>query len=191
MADGRRDDHKNKKIAFVFVDDDQAVFGTLSGNNREVLFKLPSHVPKKPSTDPHRTFTHHQHNMRYIFGCKIRLFARWFFIDAATTLPNVDGFIVTGPAHLIPGFLKSNFIDPCLTAILQEVDDPNPHRINNASDFSDDSPVYDDSLFDVVAATLPPPPPPLEHLKMLLSTRVRLHFFSLTPAVQHIICFLP
>lgn len=175
MADGHnRDDDKQKKIAFIFVDDDMAVFGTLSGNNnREVLFKLPSHVPKKPPTDPQRTFNHHQRKRRYSFGCRIHVFARWFFIDAASNLSTVDGLIVTGPARLVRGLLISNFIQPCLTALLQEVDDANPHRINNASDFSDDSPVYDDSLFDVVAATLPPPPPPLEHLKMLLSTRAQ------------------
>ncbi|CAM8912469.1 unnamed protein product [Rhodiola kirilowii] len=91
------------KFGFIIMDGNGTLFGTLSGNTRDILHKFTVDLPK---------------NVR-----KTAELATQFYINPATSQPNVAGLILAGSADFKTELSQSDMFDPRLQAkILNVVD---------------------------------------------------------------------
>ncbi|KAL6271263.1 hypothetical protein ACE6H2_028174 [Prunus campanulata] len=115
----------DEKFGFIIMDGKESLFGTLSGNVREVLHRYLVHLPKKHARGGQSAarFARIGQEARDNHVTKTAELATNLFIDPATNQPNVKGLILAGSADFKTKLSESGRFDPRLQAkILKVVD---------------------------------------------------------------------
>jgi peptide chain release factor subunit 1 len=113
------------KFGFIVMDGNRTLFGTLSGNTREVLHKFTVDLPKKHGRGGQSAlrFARLRMEKRHNYVRKTAELATQHFINPATSQPNVAGLILAGSADFKTELSQSDMFDPRLQAkILNVVD---------------------------------------------------------------------
>jgi len=113
------------KFGFIIMDGNGTLFGTLSGNTREILHKFSVDLPKKHGRGGQSAlrFARLRMEKRHNYVRKTAELATQFFINPATSQPNVSGLILAGSADFKTELSQSDMFDPRLQAkILNVVD---------------------------------------------------------------------
>jgi peptide chain release factor subunit 1 len=113
------------KFGFIIMDGNGTLFGTLSGNTREVLHKFTVDLPKKHGRGGQSAlrFARLRMEKRHNYVRKTAELATQFFINPATSQPNVSGLILAGSADFKTELGQSDMFDQRLAAkILKVVD---------------------------------------------------------------------
>ncbi|VVA91160.1 unnamed protein product [Arabis nemorensis] len=113
------------KFGFIVMDGNGTLFGTLSGNTREVLHKFTVDLPKKHGRGGQSAlrFARLRMEKRHNYVRKTAELATQFYINPATSQPNVAGLILAGSADFKTELSQSELFDPRLQAkILNVVD---------------------------------------------------------------------
>ncbi|PNX97509.1 eukaryotic peptide chain release factor subunit 1-3-like protein [Trifolium pratense] len=113
------------KFGFIVMDGNGTLFGTLSGNTREVLHKFTVDLPKKHGRGGQSAlrFARLRMEKRHNYVRKTAELATQHFINPATSQPNVAGLILAGSADFKTELSQSDMFDPRLQAkILNVVD---------------------------------------------------------------------
>ncbi|CAN8312106.1 unnamed protein product [Cochlearia groenlandica] len=113
------------KFGFIVMDGNGTLFGTLSGNTREVLHKFTVDLPKKHGRGGQSAlrFARLRMEKRHNYVRKTAELATQFYINPATSQPNVAGMILAGSADFKTELSQSELFDPRLqTKILNVVD---------------------------------------------------------------------
>ncbi|KAK9152968.1 hypothetical protein Sjap_000448 [Stephania japonica] len=113
------------KFGFIVMDGNGTLFGTLSGNAREVLHKFSVDLPKKHGRGGQSAlrFARLRDEKRHNYVRKTAELATQFFINPVTSQPNVAGLILAGSADFKKELSQSDMFDPRLQAkILNVVD---------------------------------------------------------------------
>ncbi|RHN63383.1 putative 50S ribosomal protein L30e [Medicago truncatula] len=113
------------KYGFIVMDGNGTLFGTLSGNTREVLHKYTVDLPKKHGRGGQSAlrFARLRTEKRHNYVRKTAELATQFYINPATSQPNVSGLILAGSADFKTELSKSDMFDPRLQAKLLNVVD--------------------------------------------------------------------
>ncbi|XP_057817935.1 eukaryotic peptide chain release factor subunit 1-3 [Cryptomeria japonica] len=115
----------DEKFGFIVMDGNGTLFGTLSGNTREVLHKFTVDLPKKHGRGGQSAlrFARLRMEKRHNYVRKTAELATQFFINPATSQPNVAGLILAGSADFKTELSQSDMFDARLQAkILNVVD---------------------------------------------------------------------
>ncbi|KAJ4791203.1 Eukaryotic peptide chain release factor subunit 1-1 [Rhynchospora pubera] len=107
------------------MDGNGALFGTLSGNTREVLYKFTVDLPKKHGRGGQSAlrFARLRMEKRHNYVRKTAETATLHFINPSTSQPNVSGLILAGSADFKTELSQSDMFDQRLQAkILKVVD---------------------------------------------------------------------
>lgn len=113
------------KFGFIVMDGNGTLFGTLSGNTREVLHKFSVDLPKKHGRGGQSAlrFARLRMEKRHNYVRKTAELATQFYINSATSQPNVAGLILAGSADFKTELSQSDMFDQRLQAkILNVVD---------------------------------------------------------------------
>ncbi|KAJ4840431.1 Ethylene-responsive transcription factor 13 [Turnera subulata] len=113
------------KFGFIIMDGNGTLFGTLSGNAREVLHKFSVDLPKKHGRGGQSAlrFARLRMEKRHNYVRKTAELATQFYINPATSQPNVSGLILAGSADFKTELSQSDMFDARLQAkILNVVD---------------------------------------------------------------------
>ncbi|MBA0616884.1 hypothetical protein Godav_026371 [Gossypium davidsonii] len=113
------------KFGFIVMDGNGTLFGTLSGNAREVLHKFSVDLPKKHGRGGQSAlrFARLRMEKRHNYVRKTAELATQFFINPATSQPNVSGLILAGSADFKTELSQSDMFDQRLQAkVLNVVD---------------------------------------------------------------------
>ncbi|PRQ22757.1 putative 50S ribosomal protein L30e [Rosa chinensis] len=113
------------KFGFIVMDGNGTLFGTLSGNTREVLHKFSVDLPKKHGRGGQSAlrFARLRMEKRHNYVRKTAELATQFYINPASSQPNVSGLILAGSADFKTELSQSDMFDPRLQAkILNVVD---------------------------------------------------------------------
>ncbi|CAN8293873.1 unnamed protein product [Cochlearia groenlandica] len=113
------------KFGFIIMDGNGTLFGTLSGNTREILHKFTVDLPKKHGRGGQSAlrFARLRMEKRHNYVRKTAELATQFYINPATSQPNVAGMILAGSADFKTELSQSELFDPRLQAkILNVVD---------------------------------------------------------------------
>ncbi|CAN1757124.1 Eukaryotic peptide chain release factor subunit 1-2 [Linum perenne] len=113
------------KFGFIVMDGNGTLFGTLSGNTREILHKFSVDLPKKHGRGGQSAlrFARLRMEKRHNYVRKTAELATQFYIDPATSQPNVSGLILAGSADFKTELGQSDMFDARLGAkILNVVD---------------------------------------------------------------------
>lgn len=113
------------KFGFIVMDGNGTLFGTLSGNTREVLHKFTVDLPKKHGRGGQSAlrFARLRMEKRHNYVRKTAELATQFYINPSTSQPNVSGLILAGSADFKTELSQSDMFDPRLQAkILNVVD---------------------------------------------------------------------
>ncbi|KAL6574230.1 Ethylene-responsive transcription factor 13 [Orobanche hederae] len=113
------------KFGFIVMDGNGALFGTLSGNTREVLHKFTVDLPKKHGRGGQSAlrFARLRMEKRHNYVRKTAELATQFYISTQTSQPNISGLILAGSADLKNELAQSDMFDPRLRAkILNTMD---------------------------------------------------------------------
>ncbi|KAH7365125.1 hypothetical protein KP509_18G010000 [Ceratopteris richardii] len=101
------------KFGFIVMDGNGALFGTLSGNTREILHKFSSAL----------RFARLRMEKRHNYVRKTAELATHFFVNPVTSQPNVAGLILAGYAEFKTELSQSDMFDPRLQVkVLRVVD---------------------------------------------------------------------
>ncbi|KAF6167246.1 hypothetical protein GIB67_005071 [Kingdonia uniflora] len=114
------------KFGFIVMDGNGTLFGTLSGNTREILHKYSVDLPKKHGRGGQSAlrFARLRMEKRHNYVRKTAELATQFYINPATSQPNVSGLILAGSADFKTELSQSDMFDPRLQAkILSVVDE--------------------------------------------------------------------
>ncbi|XP_010520995.1 PREDICTED: eukaryotic peptide chain release factor subunit 1-1-like, partial [Tarenaya hassleriana] len=115
----------DEKFGFIVMDGNGTLFGTLSGNTREVLHKFSVDLPKKHGRGGQSAlrFARLRMEKRHNYVRKTAELATQYYINPATSQPNVAGLILAGSADFKTELSQSDMFDPRLQAkILNVVD---------------------------------------------------------------------
>ncbi|CAA7045124.1 unnamed protein product [Microthlaspi erraticum] len=113
------------KFGFIVMDGNGTLFGTLSGNTREVLHKFSVDLPKKHGRGGQSAlrFARLRMEKRHNYVRKTAELATQYYINPSTSQPNVSGLILAGSADFKTELSQSDMFDPRLGAkILNVVD---------------------------------------------------------------------
>ncbi|KAL1561308.1 Ethylene-responsive transcription factor 13 [Salvia divinorum] len=113
------------KFGFIVMDGNGTLFGTLSGNTREILHKFSVDLPKKHGRGGQSAmrFARIRMEKRHNYVRKTSELATQFYINPQTSQPNVSGLILAGSADFKTELSQSDMFDPRLQAkILTVVD---------------------------------------------------------------------
>ncbi|KAJ6307784.1 hypothetical protein OIU76_017554 [Salix suchowensis] len=104
------------KFGFIVMDGNGTLFGTLSGNTREVLHKFTVDLPKKHGRGGQSAlrFARLRMEKRHNYVRKTAELATQFYINPATSQPNVSGLILAGSADFKTELSQSDMFDPRL-----------------------------------------------------------------------------
>ncbi|KAJ4762535.1 Eukaryotic peptide chain release factor subunit 1-1 [Rhynchospora pubera] len=117
----------DEKFGFIVMDWHGALFGTLSGNTKEVLYKFSVDLPKKHGRGGQSAlqFARLRTEKRHNYVRKTAETAALLFINPSTSQPNVSGLILAGSADFKTELSQSDMFDQRLQAkILKVVDVP-------------------------------------------------------------------
>jgi len=111
------------KFGFIVMDGSGALFGTLAGNSREILFKFTVDLPKKHGRGGQSAlrFARLRLEKRHNYVRKCAETAVQFFIT--NDRPNVKGLILAGLADFKTDLANSEMFDPRLKTIILKVVD--------------------------------------------------------------------
>jgi peptide chain release factor subunit 1 len=111
------------KFGFIVIDGNGTLFGTLSGNTREVLHKFTVDLPNGRGGQSALRFARLRMEQHHNYMRKAAELATQFFINPATSQPNVSGLILAGSADFNTQLGQSDMFDQRLAAkILKVVD---------------------------------------------------------------------
>ncbi|KAL2945491.1 Eukaryotic peptide chain release factor subunit 1-3 [Bienertia sinuspersici] len=113
------------KFGFVVMDGNGALFGTLSGNTREVVHRFGVDLPKKHGRGGQSAlrFARLRMEKRHNYVRKVSELAVQFFINPETSQPNVSGIVLAGSADFKTELSQSDMFDARLRSkILKVVD---------------------------------------------------------------------
>ncbi|KAI5082756.1 hypothetical protein GOP47_0002499 [Adiantum capillus-veneris] len=113
------------KFGFIIMDGNGALFGTLSGNTREILHKFTVDLPKKHGRGGQSAlrFARLRMEKRHNYVRKTAELATQFFVNPATSQPNISGLILAGSADFKTELSQSDMFDPRLQVkVLKVVD---------------------------------------------------------------------
>jgi peptide chain release factor subunit 1 len=113
------------KFGFIVMDGNGALFGTLSGNTREILHKFTVDLPKKHGRGGQSAlrFARLRMEKRHNYVRKTAELSTQFFVNPATSQPNISGLILAGSADFKTELSQSDMFDPRLQVkILKVVD---------------------------------------------------------------------
>ncbi|KMZ72630.1 Eukaryotic peptide chain release factor subunit 1-1 [Zostera marina] len=113
------------KFGFIVMDGNGTLFGTLSGNTRDILHKFSVDLPKKHGRGGQSAlrFARLRMEKRHNYVRKTAELATQFYINPATSQPNVSGLILAGSADFKTELSQSELFDQRLQAkILNVVD---------------------------------------------------------------------
>ena len=115
----------DKKYGFLVMDGNGSLYGTLSGNHREILHKFSVDLPKKHGRGGQSAmrFARLRLEKRHHYVCKVAELATQFFIDPSTSRPNVAGLILAGSAEFKNVLQGSDAFDKRLGEIVMAVVD--------------------------------------------------------------------
>ncbi|KAI7743461.1 hypothetical protein M8C21_011312 [Ambrosia artemisiifolia] len=102
------------KFGFIIMDGNGTLFGTLSGNTREVLHKFSVDLPKKHGRGGQSAlrFARLRMEKRHNYVRKTAELATQFYINPSTSQPNVSGLILAGSADFKTELSQSDMFDP-------------------------------------------------------------------------------
>ncbi|XVF50138.1 hypothetical protein PTKIN_Ptkin04bG0071500 [Pterospermum kingtungense] len=111
------------KFGFIVMDGNGTLFGTLSGNSREVLHKFSVNLPNNHGRGGQSAlrFARLRMEKRHNYVRKTAELATQFFINPATNQPNVSGLILAGLADFKTELSQSDMFDPRLQAKIRNV----------------------------------------------------------------------
>jgi len=111
------------KFGFIVMDGSGSLFGTLSGNSREVLHKITVDLPKKHGRGGQSAlrFARLRLEKRHNYIRKVAELATQFFISVDR--PNITGLILAGLADFKSDLAESDMFDARLKAILVKIVD--------------------------------------------------------------------
>ncbi|GAA0162935.1 hypothetical protein Leryth_008661 [Lithospermum erythrorhizon] len=115
----------DEKFGFIIMDGNGTLFGTLSGNTREVIHKFTVDLPKKHGRGGQSAlrFARLRMEKRHNYVRKTAELATQFYINPATSQSNVSGLILAGSADFKTELSQSDMFDARLqTKILNVVD---------------------------------------------------------------------
>merc|ERR1719181_2657400 len=106
------------KFGFLIMDGNGALYGTVTGNHREVLHKFSVELPKKHGRGGQSAlrFARLRLEKRHNYVRKVAEIATQCFISHAK--PNITGLIIAGSAEFKTELTSSDLFDPRLEAIL-------------------------------------------------------------------------
>ncbi|VAH06789.1 unnamed protein product [Triticum turgidum subsp. durum] len=113
------------RFGFIAMDGNGTLYGTLSGNSREVVYKFSVDLPKKHGRGGQSAlrFARLRMEKRHNYLRKAAELATHFFTNPATNQPNVVGLILAGSADFKTELGKSEMFDQRLQAkIIKSVD---------------------------------------------------------------------
>jgi peptide chain release factor subunit 1 len=113
------------KFGFIIMDGNGTLFGTLSGNTREILHKFSVDLPKKHGRGGQSAlrFARLRMEKRHNYVRKTAELATQFYINPATSQPNVSGLILAGSADFKTELSQSDMFDQRLQAKIINVVD--------------------------------------------------------------------
>jgi len=113
----------DQKFGFVVMDGNGALFGTLSGNTREVLHRLNVDLPKKHGRGGQSAlrFARLRLEKRHNYLRKVAELCTQFFITSDR--PNVAGLVLAGLADFKNDLYQSDLFDPRLKEVVIQVVD--------------------------------------------------------------------
>ncbi|CAN1158270.1 Eukaryotic peptide chain release factor subunit 1-3 [Linum perenne] len=111
------------KFGFIVMDGNGTLFGTLSGNTREILHKFSVDLPKKHGRGGQSALRFGRLRMekRHNYVRKVAELATQFYIDPSTSQPNVSGLVLAGSAELKTELGQSAMFDARLGAKILKV----------------------------------------------------------------------
>ncbi|KAL7117344.1 hypothetical protein ACP275_03G066400 [Erythranthe tilingii] len=106
------------KYGFIVIDGNGTLFGTLTGNSRQVLHKFTIDLPKKHGRGGQSAvrFGRLRMEKRHNYVRKVAELATQLYIDPATNQANVSGLILAGSADFKTELSQSDMFDPRLGA---------------------------------------------------------------------------
>jgi peptide chain release factor subunit 1 len=112
-------------FGFIVMDGNGSLFGTLSGNTREILHKVSVDLPKKHGRGGQSAlrFARLRVEKRHNYVRKVAELSTQFFINPATSQPNVAGIVLAGSADFKTELGQSDMFDPRLQAKIINVVD--------------------------------------------------------------------
>ncbi|XVF46273.1 hypothetical protein PTKIN_Ptkin03bG0014600 [Pterospermum kingtungense] len=115
------------KFGFIVMDGNGTLFGTLSGNSKEVLHKFNVDLPKKHGRGGQSAlrFARIRMEKRHNYLRKIAELATQLFIDSSTSQPNITGLVLAGLADFKTELGQSDMFDKRLQAKILIVVDVN------------------------------------------------------------------
>ncbi|EFN59039.1 hypothetical protein CHLNCDRAFT_29482 [Chlorella variabilis] len=113
----------DNKYGFIVMDGNGSLFGTLCGNNREILHKVSVDLPKKHGRGGQSAlrFARLRMEKRHNYVRKVAELAVQFFIT--NDRPNVAGLVLAGSADFKTELSQSDMFDPRLQAVVLAVVD--------------------------------------------------------------------
>lgn len=113
----------DNKYGFIVMDGSGSLFGTLCGNNREVLHKVSVDLPKKHGRGGQSAlrFARLRMEKRHNYVRKVAELAVQFFIT--NDRPNVTGLVLAGSADFKTELSQSDMFDPRLQAVILAIVD--------------------------------------------------------------------
>ena len=113
----------DEKFGFIVMDGSGALFGTLSGNTREVIHQFNVELPKKHGRGGQSSvrFARLRLEKRHNYLRKVAEMATQFFIT--NDRPNVSGLVLAGSAEFKTKLSQSEMFDPRLAAVVIKVVD--------------------------------------------------------------------
>lgn len=113
----------DNRYGFIIMDGNGSLFGTLSGNTREVLHKVSVDLPKKHGRGGQSAlrFARLRMEKRHNYVRKVAELAVQFFIT--NDRPNVAGLVLAGSADFKTELSQSDMFDPRLQAVVLAVVD--------------------------------------------------------------------
>lgn len=111
------------KFGFIVMDGNGALFGTLSGNTREILHKFSVELPKKHGRGGQSAlrFARLRLEKRHNYVRKVAELATQMFINVDR--PNVTGLVLAGSADFKNDLASSDLFDARLTPIIMKIVD--------------------------------------------------------------------
>jgi len=113
----------DSKYGFIIMDGNGSLYGTLSGNTREVLHKFSVDLPKKHGRGGQSAlrFARLRMEKRHNYVRKVAELATQFFITGDR--PNVAGLVLAGSADFKTELSQSDMFDQRLAAVIMAVVD--------------------------------------------------------------------
>jgi peptide chain release factor subunit 1 len=115
----------DSKFGFIVMDGNGTLFGTLSGNTREILYKFAVDLPKKHGRGGQSAlrFARLRLEKRHNYLRKVAECCTQYFINQSENKPNVAGLILSGLADFKNDLYGSELFDPRLKKVVIKIVD--------------------------------------------------------------------